>query len=281
MEKDLFLGIQTNYKDADVVIIPAPYEGKVSWGTGSDKGPDAIIEASLQLEHYSLDLKDSISEKVRIHTREPLKLKNKKSEEMVSEIKNVVSKVISDGKKPILLGGSHIVSIGAFEALDHKVSILQIDAHADLKDEYLGSKINHGCVMRRAFDKKLPFVSVGIRDYAKEEKELMDKNNISKNIFGIEFENEQVINKLGKEVYITIDLDGFDPSEVPAVGTPQPGGLRWNRVINLLEEIGKYKKIIGFDVVELAPFKEGKASDFLAAKLTYTLIGYCFLDRFR
>jgi len=281
MANDSFLGIQTNYKDADIVILSAPYEGKVAWGTGSDKGPKAILEASLQLEHYSIELKDSISEKVKIHTLEPLKLKNKKPEELVQEVKRAVAKVISDGKKPVLLGGSHIVSIGAFEALDLKASVLHIDAHADLKNEYLGSKINHGCVMRRAFDKKLPFVSVGIRDYAKEEKEFMNNKNILKNIFGINFENEQVLDKLGKEVYITIDVDGFDPSEVPATGTPQPGGLSWSKVINLLEEIGKYKKIVGFDVVELAPFEVNERSDFLAAKLTYTLIGYCFLERFK
>ena len=270
-----FLGIQTNYKNSEFVILPVPYENKLSWRGGASKGPKAIIKASEELEFFSIPLKERICDKVKIHTSEELKVKNKSYEKMIKEVEENTSKTLKDGKKFALLGGEHSVSIGAINAIskiNSAFSILHIDAHADLREEYLGSRYNHACVMKRALEKTKNIVSVGVRSYSKEEHELIKKEKLK--VFGIEFENKEILKKIGKKVYITIDLDGFDPSEVPAVGTPQPGGLHWNKVLDLLELIGKEREIIGFDVVELAPLKNEKRSDFLAAKLVYNIINY-------
>lgn len=276
-----FLEIWNSYKDADVVLVPAPYENKVSWRKGTVNGPKAIIEASSELEYFSTYFKEEICEKVKIHTSEDLDIREKDYEEMIEVVGEKLSNILKDGKKFGLIGGEHSISIGAFDAISKEkdFSILHLDAHADLRDNYLGSKYNHGCVMRRALEKTKEIVSVGVRSLSKEEYELIKKEKL--NVFGTDFENKEILDKLQKKVYLTIDLDVFDPGELHAVGTPQPGGLRWKEVLGLLEAVGKDKEIIGFDVVELSPFRECKRSDFLAAKLVYNLIGYCFMDKFK
>ncbi len=274
-----FMRLDNSYEDSDLVILQAPYQGDVSWLEGTDKGPGAIIDASLELEHFSTYLKARISEKVKIHTQGILAVKERKPEDMIKIVQKEVSRILEDGKKFALLGGDHSVSIGAINEIakkEEEFSILHIDAHGDLRDEYLGSKYNHACVMRRAREKTKKTVSVGVRSYCFEEKELIEKEKI--NIYGTDFKIEEILDKLTKKVYITIDLDGFDPSEVPAVGTPQPGGLSWNQGIELIREVSKKKEIISFDIVELSPLEENKISDFFATKLLYNTIGYSFLD---
>ncbi|MFA5049985.1 MAG: agmatinase [Candidatus Micrarchaeia archaeon] len=279
--KNTFMGIQDSYKDSDIAILSIPYENKLSYRTGTKKGPDEILKASLELEHFSLFFNENICDKIKIHTFEPLKVKNKDYLEMITLVEKQVSKIKKDGKKFAILGGEHSISIGVFEAIlkdDRDISVLHLDAHADLKEEYLNSKYSHGCVIKRLLEKSRNFVSVGIRDYAKEEYEIIKDRKLS--VYGTEFNQNEIIRKLEKKVYITLDMDVFDPSIVPGVGTPQPEGLNFKQVIDLINAVGKTKEIIGFDMVELSPITNNPASEFLASKLLYNMIGSCFFERF-
>ncbi|MFA6908050.1 MAG: agmatinase, partial [Candidatus Micrarchaeia archaeon] len=195
-------------------------------------------------------------------------------EKHCGHVQEAVGAVLAEGKVPILLGGEHSVSVGAFNAIAERkgaggVSVLHLDAHADMRDEYEGTKCNHACAMRRCRE-RLHAVSVGIRSYSLEEAEEIRKKKCD--IFGVEFDEGAVVKKLGKDVYITIDLDVFDPSECPAVGTPEPGGMRWKQAVSLLKKVCESRRVIGFDVVELAPIPGQQASDFLAARLVYKMI---------
>jgi len=183
----------------------------------------------------------------------------------------------------VLLGGEHSVAVGAFDAVAAHfgekaggISVLHIDAHADMRDEYEGTKYSHACAIRRCRE-KLHAVSVGIRSYSEEEAKEMKRQKCI--IFGPEFDEEEVIGKLKESVYVTIDLDAFDPSECPAVGTPEPGGMRWKQAVSLLRKVCERKKVIGFDVVELAPIPVQNVSDFLAARLVYKMICYMEANR--
>lgn len=277
-----FLGIQNSYEKSDFIIVPAGYENNVSWLKGTKNGPKAIIDASEELEFYSTYLKDRICDKVKVCTSDPLKLKNKNYEKMLEIVEKTTLKALEGKKKFGLIGGEHSIILGAVNAISKKYknfSILHLDAHADLRNSYLGSKYNHACVMRRALEKTKNIVSVGVRSYSKDEADLIKRKKL--NVFGPDFEISKVINKLKRNVYITLDLDVFDPSEVPGVGTPQPGGLRWNQILDLIEKIAKNKEIVSFDIVELSPIKNQKISEFLAAKLLYNLIGYSFANRFK
>jgi len=206
---------------------------------------------------------------------------------VISKVKEAVKVVIDAGKLPVLLGGEHSVTIGAVKAVKEvftDVSVLHLDAHYDLKDEYRGSKYNHGCVARR-IQEIAPVVEVGVRSLSKEEKDFLNTapNNIKTiSVYDIleTFDwKKQASRALTDTVYITIDLDVLDPSLVSSVGTPEPGGLGWYEFLDLLKIITKDKKVVGFDIVELSP-KEGNTSpNFLAAKLLYRLLGYIFTSK--
>jgi len=263
-----FIGSEHSFDESDVVVLPVPYEKTVCYMPGTAKGPAAIIDASMQLEGFDVELGYEISGKVKIHTAK---------EAGYEEIEKRVSEILSKNKLPIILGGEHSVTVPAVRAAAKKynnLSVLQIDAHADLRDELGGSRNSHGCVMRRVREITKKTVQVGIRDMSAEEKEYIGKEGIRGFVYGTKFDADGVVRQLSDNVYITIDLDGFDPSEVPAVGTPQPGGLRWDEVTALLRKVAEKKNVVGFDVVELAPIKGQVASDFLAAKLVYRTIGY-------
>ncbi|MFA6213869.1 MAG: agmatinase [Candidatus Micrarchaeia archaeon] len=270
-----FLGVPNDGKKARYVVLSSPYEGTVSYGTGAKKGPAAIIEASRQVETYDIELGKSFEE-AGIYTPDELEVSHASPEKNCGYVREAVGEVLSAGKVPVLLGGEHSVSVGAFDAVaekfgKEKVSVLHIDAHADMRDEYEGTRFNHACVMRRCRE-KLHAVSVGIRSYSEEEAQEIKKQKCS--IYGVEFDADGVVGKLKPDIYVTIDLDGFDPSECPAVGTPEPGGLRWGAVLSLLKKVCEKRRVIGFDVVELAPIPGQHASDFLAARLVYKLICY-------
>lgn len=270
----------STYKTAKIVILPVPYDGTSTWIKGADKGPEAIIEASANMELYDIET-DSEVYKHGIFTDKPV---NEKSspEKMAGKVKQLVAKYLKENKFTVLLGGEHSVSIGAIEAHKEKypeMCVLQLDAHTDLREEYHGSKYNHACVMARA--KELcPIVQAGIRSMDASEKGNLDKSRVffAENIAGCQGWQDKVVAKLNKKVYITIDLDVFDPSILPSTGTPEPGGLGWYEVLKLLKKISAQKEIIGFDVVELCPNKNEKSSDFLAAKLVYKLLSYIFVE---
>ncbi len=264
-----FIGSKYSFEESDVVILPVPYEKTVCYIHGTAKGPKAIIDASVQLEKFDVELGYEINEKVKIRTTKEVKFE---------ELEKSVNEIIQKNKFPVVLGGEHTVTVPAVKAIAEKysdLSVLQLDAHADLRDKFEGEKYSHACVMRRVREITDRTVQVGIRDMSKEENDYIVKEGIRGFVHGTDFDADDVVKQLSDNVYITIDLDGFDPSEVPAVSTPQPGGLHWDEVIMLLRKTAEKKNIVCFDVVELAPIKGQIASDFLAAKLVYKMIGYC------
>jgi len=261
-------------ESAKYVLLPVPYDGTSTYMKGAEKGPQAIIDASDSIELY--DIQTEIEAyKAGIYT-DTHSYSFATPESMVAEVKERVGYFLQQQKRVGLLGGEHSISIGAIEAHSEKyqnLSVLQIDAHADLRDSYNGSACNHACVMRRA-QEITRVVQVGIRNVCSEEKEHIISENIfyAHDICGKTEWMQKAIDRLTEHVYLTIDLDGFDPSIVPATGTPLPGGLLWYETLAFLELLFKSRKVTGFDVVELCPQNENKISDVLAAVLVYKII---------
>lgn len=270
-----FLGVPNDLKKAKYVVLPAPYDSTASYMGGQRRGPSAILEASRQVETWDIEA-DRDFTSAGIFTADELECDRGSPGKNCQYVKEAVEAVLAEGKFPILLGGEHSVSIGAFDAFAERgkttdISVLHIDAHADMRDEYEGSKFNHACVMRRCRE-KFNAVSVGIRSYSEEEAKEIAKGKLP--VFGVDFKHEEVVKKLKGEVYITIDIDAIDPSEAPAVGTPEPGGLQYLQVVALLRKVCAERKVVGFDIVELAPTPGNVVTDFLCARLAYKLIGY-------
>ena len=234
----------SNLAGAQVVLIPVPYDETSTWIKGADKGPAALIEASANMELYDIETDCEIY-KIGIFTDKPIEEKSS-PEKMAEAVTKRVDGYIKNGKFTIVLGGEHSVSIGAIEAHveNYKdVTVLQLDAHTDLRQEYHGSKCNHACVMARAREIS-PIVQVGIRSTAGPAEEILDRSRIffAEDIYDNKAWIKKVISKLSKNIYITIDLDVFDPSIMPSTGTPEPGGLLWYDVLQLLKEVIKKKK---------------------------------------
>ena len=274
---DYFLDMPSQYalyENAKVVLLPVPYDGTSTFVKGADKGAQAIIDASDSIELY--DVEEDIEIYYQgIHTAEAV-LENASPEQMVQAVYKRVKHYLEDGKLVGLLGGEHSVSCGAIEATAEKypdLTVLQLDAHADLRDEYHGSPYNHACAMRRA-QSVAKVVQVGIRNVCVEEKPYIDEQNIfyAHQIRKSETWIQDVVNCLSPNVYLTIDLDCFDPSILPSTGTPLPGGLSWWNVLDLITAVNQSTNIVGFDIVELCPNPSEKSSDVLAAVLTYKII---------
>ncbi|MBI2664994.1 agmatinase [Candidatus Woesearchaeota archaeon] len=277
----LIKGAVSTYDESEIVILPVPYDGTSTWVKGADKGPDAILEASANMELYDIET-DSEVYKLGIFTDKHITEK-KTPELLVDAVYNKVKEHLKKEKFTIIIGGEHSVSIGTIKAHSEKfkdLTILQIDAHADTREEYEGSKNNHACVMARARE-VARIVQVGIRSMDTSEKKHLDTKNVffMENITNDPTWIEKVVPKLSSNVYITIDLDGFDPSIMPSTGTPEPGGLGWWEVLRLLKKVAEKRKIVGFDVNELCPTEWNKAPDFLAAKLIYKILSYKFFSK--
>jgi agmatinase len=282
MAKMEFLSdIPKQYRDpakAKVVLVPVPYDKTSTWCKGADKGPAAILEASSTVENYDIE-SDTEPYKVGIFTDKPVKA-NKSPEQMVAAVEKTIGGHLAKGRFPIVLGGEHSVSIGVIRAAAKKykkLTVLQLDAHTDLRQEYHGSKCNHACVMARARE-LCPIVQVGIRSMEAGEKRLMDRTRtfFAEEIWGKLEWMDTVVDLLEGDVYITIDLDVFDPSIMPSTGTPEPGGLGWYEVLGLMRMVFHGSNVVGFDVVEMCPNRANRGPDFLAAKLVYKLISYKF-----
>jgi len=263
-----------------IVILPVPYDGTSTWGKGADRGPQAIIEASNNMEIYDIET-DTEVHLLGIHTAEPV-LESSSPEAMTKAVYKEVKKYLNKNKFTVTLGGEHSVSIGAIQAHAEKyedLTIVQIDAHADLREEYLGSKYNHACVMARARE-FAPCIQIGIRSMSVEESYVVEPGRIfyARDINDNETWKYDMLSILSNNVYITFDLDAFDPSIMPSTGTPEPGGLLWFQTIEILRRISEKSNIVGFDVVELAPNPDVKAPDFVASKLIYKLLTYKFID---
>ena len=278
-----FLDMPQTFAEAEsakYVLLPVPYDGTSTYMKGAEKGPQAIIDASDSIELY--DIQTGLEAyKSGIYTDKHT-YSFISPEKMVEEVKERVCFFLQQKKIIGLLGGEHSISIGAIEAYSEKypnLSVLQIDAHADLRDFYNGSPYNHACVMRRA-QEVAHVVQVGLRNVCIEEKNHIISENIfyAHEICGKTEWMQKAIDRLTEHVYLTIDLDGFDPSILPATGTPLPGGLLWYETLAFLELLFMSKKVVGFDVVELCPQNEDKISDVLAAALVYKVISW--IERF-
>jgi len=268
----------TSLNKASIVILPVPYDATSVWIKGADKGPQAIIEASENLELYDIET-DSQVYKKGIHTANPIK-EFSSPEKLVNEVYEKVKSLLLKNKYIVTIGGNHTVSIGAMKAFAekfHDLTILQMDAHADLRQEYNGSRYNHASVMARAIE-LCPVVQVGIRSMCSEEKYYMHEERVvfAHEIPNIENWEKRVMKYLTKNIYLTLDLDVFDTSLIPSTGTPEPGGLQYYQVLNFLKKVIMHCNLTGFDIVELCPIENNKAPDFLAAKLIYQILSYKF-----
>jgi agmatinase len=265
----------TDYAPAFAVILPIPFDKTSTWLKGADKGPAAIIEASGYLELYDIETDSEVYRK-GIYTAKPIR--SSSSSNLIKKTVTAVSRYLKDNKLVVTLGGEHSVSIGVIKSYaEHyrDLSVLHLDAHADSRDSYEGTRYNHACVIARAREFTESIVSVGIRSMDVSERSRADNTRM---FFAHEIHDshawiDETVSLLNDDVYITIDLDVFDPGIMPSTGTPEPGGLGWYQVMKLLSTVSKSKRIRGFDVVELCP-SESKAPDFLAAKLIYTLLSY-------
>lgn len=261
-----------------MVVLPVPYDETSTWGKGADKGPDAIIEASANMELYDIET-DSEVYKTGIFTA-PAVTEKSSPENMVNAVHRETANYLKQGKFVVGLGGEHSVTTGFVRAhaeVYKNMSVLQLDAHTDLRPEYEGSPYNHACVMSRVAE-LCPIVQVGIRSMDTVEKPFLVKNKLflAEDIHSRNNWYQEVVDQLTENVFITVDLDVFDPSIMPSTGTPEPGGMLWYETIKLLKLVSQQRNIIGFDVVELAPTEYDKAPDFLAAKLVYKLLSYRF-----
>jgi agmatinase len=267
-----------NYSDSRIIIVPVPYDDTSTWMKGADKGPEAVMQASVNLEFF--DIETSTEAHLNgIHTVEPVK-ENKSPEYLVNAVYEKISSLLYDNKFPVIVGGNHTVSIGSVKAFSEKfnnVSVLQLDAHSDLRNEYEGSVFNHACAMARARE-YAPVIQVGIRSMSAEEKKYADYEKIfyAHELYYDKSLYASAIEKLTENVYITIDLDVFDPSLMPSTGTPEPGGPDYFEIIHFLREVIRKRNVVGFDIVELCPSPANKAPDFVAAKIIYQLLSYKF-----
>jgi agmatinase len=267
----------SDYRNSGIVVLPVPFEKTSTWIKGSRKGPKAIIEASQNMELYDIETGSEVYKR-GIHTAK--NILSSGSEDMVNKVYKRARKLLDDEKYVIVLGGEHTVSLGSIRAHAESfkgMSILQLDAHSDMRDSYEGNKYSHACVMARAGEVSGNIVSVGTRSMDSSEVKSINKRNMfyASDIQGRTDWIGRVIKRLSRDVYVTVDLDVFDPSVMPSTGTPEPGGLGWYDIMNLLKRVSSEKNIVGFDVVELCP-SDNKAPDFLAAKLIYKLLSYKF-----
>jgi agmatinase len=267
-----------DYSDSQIIIVPVPYDETSTWIKGADKGPEAILEASVNLEFYDVETSSEAHLK-GIHTISPI-IQKETPEKLVNELYTSVLSLLDDKKFPVIIGGNHTVTIGAVKAFSEhfdNLTVLQLDAHSDLRKEYEGSKFNHACVMARARE-SASIVQVGIRSMSLEELPYVERDRIfyahelyyDKNLY------LKAIDKCTDNVYITIDMDVFDPSIMPSTGTPEPGGPEYFELIHFLRDVIISRNVVGFDLVELCPSESNKSPDFIAAKIIYQLLGYRF-----
>jgi agmatinase len=262
--------------DSRIAIVPVPYDATSTWHKGADQGPAAILRASANMELYDIET-DSQVYLEGIFTDEPV-TENRSPEAMVEAVRRRVQGHVANRKLAVVVGGEHSVSVGAVQAHVDRypgLSVLQLDAHSDLRDEYEGSKFNHACVMARIRE-LCPVVQVGIRSMDISEKPALVEDRvffaekIHDNLAWI----DRAVAKLTEQVYVTVDLDVFDPSIMPSTGTPEPGGLMWYDVLALVLAVCRQRTVVGFDVVEMCPVEMNWAPEFLAAKLIYKILSY-------
>lgn len=280
-----FLGVQDAFEDASVAVLPVPYDLTTTYQPGARFGPRALLTASLNIELFDEELRWDTSQ-VGLHTLQPIEPVASGPQTMIPPIAEAVRGLFRAGKFPVVIGGDHSVSIGVFEALQDSwddVWVLQLDAHADLRDRYQGSPFSHASVMARARE-SFDCVQVGLRSWSEEE-ELPLWEAPERVVTALDLEEsldrslDRILSALGDPVYVTLDLDCLDPAIMPATGTPEPGGLTYRQVTRILSAVANERHVVGCDLTELAPIPGLVAPDFLAARLAYKLIGYVFKSR--
>ncbi|UCD85289.1 MAG: agmatinase [Deltaproteobacteria bacterium] len=285
-ESSKFLGYDYGIDQAQILILPIPYEQTVSYRPGTREGPRAIITASQELETYDEELEQETYQ-LGIHTLEKFGPIMSGPKEMIASVQKKASELLKPGKFLVTLGGEHSLSFGLVKAFREKhpsLSVLQLDAHADLRDSYQGTPFSHASVMSR-IQEIVPTVQVGIRSLSLEESRLIKERQLpvyfARDIRRGDDWMEKAIERLSPQIYLTIDLDVLDPSIMPSVSNPEPGGFSWEDLLRFLRLLNTRREIIGFDIMELAPIPGNIAPDFLAAKLTYRLLGYIFSNKIK
>ena len=271
---------QSDLETAAAVLIPVPYDSTTSYRTGARYGPAAIISASYNLEDYDYELGVDLS-KAGIHTSPTLEPHMAGPDAMIRRVSQAVESYDNGRRLVGLLGGEHTIAVGAVRALKLRrpgLSVLYLDAHGDLRDNYMDTPYSHACVARRLME-ICPVVQVGVRSLCQEEFALTRNPppNLQTFLWNAETpmlpELNEILDRLTEEVYVSIDLDALDPSLMPAIGTPEPGGMGWGHLMQLIDGVARNRRIVGFDVVELSPSEGPHACAYTAAKLVYKLIG--------
>ena len=284
---DIFnLGVkpEITFESSDAVIVPFGYEGTVTFGHGTDKGPQGLIDASLQVETFDDELLDDVQNHIKIWTTEQPGLP-KDAQEACAVLKEIVENIIDTKKLPVVIGGEHSISYGFAQALNEKykdVSVLVFDSHLDLGDQWSKSDFTHAAWLKYSLG--LPNIKkatlVGIRNFNKLEYKFWQDNPDRVKVFLAKdrknWKIDEIVDSLGENVYLSFDIDAFDMSMIPSTGTPEPGGPMWDEILPIIREVAKKKNIIGLDLVELAPIKGLTAPDFMAAKLLMKMILYKF-----
>jgi len=276
-------------KEAEAVILPIPYEATTTYGAGTREGPEAILAASRQVELWDEASNWDPSAAVRLATAAPILPEVAGPQAMLEKIKRVVQPWVAQGKLICALGGEHTITVALVQAFQTRYpdfTVVALDAHADLRESYDGSKLSHACVMRRLYELGRPLNLLGVRSYSKEEADLLWVAPRLK-VFKAQELNTPAgwdaalehLQGIAGPVYLTIDLDALDPGIMPAVGTPEPGGLSYGQVLTIIETLTKRGPVIGLDLVELAPIPGHRVSEFTAARLLYKALGYIYQSR--
>ena len=267
-----------HYQRASIAILPVPYDGTSTWMVGSNRGPEAMLTASANLELYDIETDFEVYKR-GIVTLDPVSCPDD-PEQMVAAVCEHARSLLRDGKFMVGIGGEHTISVGLVRAVAERfgdLSVLQFDAHGDTRDEYEGSKYNHACVMSRIAE-TCPYVQVGIRSMDDSELKTLDRKRtfFAHEALGNPAIIHGMLDALTQDVYLTIDLDVFDPSIMPSTGTPEPGGLDWYTLLGLIDAVVRNKNVVAVDVTELLPNSSNRAPDFLAAKLIYRILSMVF-----
>ncbi|KJD36997.1 agmatinase [Tamlana sedimentorum] len=281
MQNRTYAGISEEYaklEQAKIVLIPVPYDGTSTWQKGADKGPEAFLDASENMELFDIETRTEVYKQGVFLA--PAVTENSSPEAMVEAVHEATKKYIKKNKFVTLFGGEHSISIGtirAFNEMYNNLTVLQLDAHADLRESYEGSICNHACAVYEA-SQTTNLIQVGIRSMDVIETTVLneDKTYFAHDMAIDDSWMDSAIDQMTDNVFITIDLDAFDPSILPSTGTPEPGGLLWYETLDFLKQVFEEKNVVGFDIVELCPNKNEKSSDFLAAKLYYKMLSYKF-----
>ncbi len=276
-----FMGVfDQDYAKAKVVVLPVPYDSTASWKGGAREGPHAIISASRQVEFFDKELGCSPAEEIGIYTLNELEPSMASPDKTLERVEKAAAELLADGKFMVILGGAHNIPAGSVRPYAKKfkdLTVLQIDAHADLRDEFEDTRFNHACGMRRCREMAKKVVQCGIRSISQEEMDYVKAEGLEKDVFFMpDFDAKKIVSRCTDNVYLSFDLDGMDPASIPATGTPEPGGLNYFQILDLFRELAKKKNVVGADFVELAPIPGFHAPEFTVAKLIYKLIGYKF-----